>query len=93
MELVERDAALVARREAARREREEAVARERARVIREGVEAMREQTRRAVAVLAQQLDAERSTVAAQKTTIAVCFLNLFLVNMSILTYLVKLAYS
>ena len=86
MELVERDAALVARREAARREREEAVARESARVIREGMEAMCEQTRRAVAALAQQLDAERSTVAAQKTTIAVCFLNLLLINIFILTY-------
>ena len=84
MELVERDAALIARREAARREREEAVARERARVVRDGVEAMREQTRRAVAALAQHLDAERSTVAAQKSTIAVCLLDYFLINISIL---------
>lgn len=71
MELVERDAALVARREAARREREEAVARERARVVRDGVEAMREQTQRAVAALAKQLEAERSIVLAQQSTIEV----------------------
>lgn len=71
VELVERDAALVARREAARREREEAVARERARIVSDGVEAMREQTRRAVATIAQQLEAERATVLTQQSTIAV----------------------